>query len=239
MKIRFALPLVGIVGAVAVAGCGSDNALVLNTTPTFVSGSIQRTSLDGTSNDLLTAGLGKSGLQSAVSPTLTDTANPSAVDLRRLAIYNNYRALVDITTNGGFGVLYGPNVDANGVAGTSEGKIAGVEYIAYSDDGTGKQNVTMIVQIPSTFNASAPCVITAASSGSRGVYGAIATAGEWGLKKGCAVAYTDKGTGNGGHDLATNTVFDINGRPILSNVAGAQFAIKRLVSSWQAFFMSL
>mgnify|MGYP003349286586 CR=1 FL=1 len=35
---------------------------------------------------------------------------------------------------------------------------------------------------------------TATSSGSRGVYGAIST-GEWGLKKGCAVAYTDKGTG--------------------------------------------
>lgn len=224
MKIRFALPLIGIAGTVALAGCGSDNALVLNTPPVFVSGTIQRTSVDGTSNDLLTAGLGKSGLQSAVPPTLTDATNPSAVEVRRLAIYNNYRALVDMTTNGGFGVLYGPNVDANGVAGTSEGKIAGVEYIAYSDDGTGKQNVTMMVQIPSTFNASAPCVITAASSGSRGVYGAIATAGEWGLKKGCAVAYTDKGTGNGAHDLATNTVFDINGRPILSNVPGAQFA---------------
>ena len=34
----------------------------------------------------------------------------------------------------------------------------------------------------------------ATSSGSRGVYGAIST-GEWGLKKGCAVAYTDKGAG--------------------------------------------
>ena len=137
---------------------------------------------------MLFRSLGKAGLQSAVSPLLSDALNPSAIELRRLAIYNNYRALVDITTNGGFGVLYGPNVDANGVAGTGEGKIAGVEYIAYSDDGTGKQNVTLMVQIPSTFNANAPCVVTAASSGSRGVYGAIATAGEWGLKQGCAVA---------------------------------------------------
>ena len=48
--------------------------------------------------------------------------------------------------------------------------------------------------------------MTATSSGSRGVYGAIGTAGEWGLKHGCAVAYADKGTGNGVHDLATNTV---------------------------------
>ncbi|MEO7253492.1 MAG: 3-hydroxybutyrate oligomer hydrolase family protein [Casimicrobium sp.] len=218
-----ALPLIGAASVVALAGCGSDTQVALNSAPAFVSGTIQRTVLDGTSNDLLTAGLGKSGLQSAVSPVLTDPLNPSAVDLRRLAIYNNYRSLVDITTNGGFGVLFGPNIDANGVVGTGEGKIAGVEYIAYSDDGTGKQNVTMMVQIPSTFKADAPCIVTAASSGSRGVYGAIATAGEWGLKKGCAVAYTDKGTGNGAHDLVTNTVFDINGRPILSNAPGAQF----------------
>ena len=220
---KFALPLVSVAGVVALAGCGSDNAVVLNTLPSFVSGVIQRANFDGSSNDLLTAGLGKSGLQSVVSPLITDAANPSASELRRLAIYNNYRALVDSTTNGGFGVLFGPNVDANGVAGSGEGKIAGVEYIAYSDDGTGKLNVTMMVQIPSTFNPAAPCVIAAASSGSRGVYGAIATAGEWGLKKGCAVAYTDKGTGNGAHDLATNTVFDINGRPTSTAVAGAQF----------------
>ena len=224
MKIKLALPMIGAASVVALAGCGSDTQVALNSAPSFVSGTIQRTVLDGTSNDLLTAGLGKSGLQSAVSPLLTDAANPSASELRRLAVYNNYRALVDVTTNGGFGVLFGPNIDANGVVGTGEGKIAGVEYIAYSDDGTGKQNVTMMVQIPSTFKADAPCIVTAASSGSRGVYGAIATAGEWGLKKGCAVAYTDKGTGNGAHDLVSNTVFDINGRPILSNVAGAQFA---------------
>ena len=155
----------GAIGCAPIAGCGSSNELVLNSPPTFVSGVVQRASFDGVGNDLLTAGLGKSGLQSAVAPTITDAANPLAPELRRLAIYNNYRALLDMTSNGGFGVLYGPNVDANGVVGTGEGKIAGVEYIAYSDDGSGKQNVTMMVQIPTTFNASAPCIITAASSG--------------------------------------------------------------------------
>ena len=64
----------------------------------------------------------------------------------------------------------------------------------------------MMVQIPDTFSPSNACIITAPSSGSRGVYGAIATAGEWGLKRGCAVAYTDKGTGTGAHNLQTNTV---------------------------------
>ena len=196
--------------ATALAACNnsdSDNARPpTNTLPDFVKGAVVRNSYDGSSNDLLTAGLGKSGLQ-GVLPAFADAANPTVAELRRQAIYNNYRALVDMTTNGGYGVLYGPNVDTNGVVTTGEGKIAGDEYIAYADDGTGKLNVTLMVQIPSTFSTTSPCVVTATSSGSRGVYGAIATAGEWGLKKGCAVAYTDKGSGNGGHDLAANTAY--------------------------------
>ena len=68
-----------------------------------------------------------------------------------------------------------------------------------------------MVQVPTTFNPSKPCIITATSSGSRGIYGAIGTAGDWGLKRGCAVAYTDKGSGNGVHDLQDNTINRING----------------------------
>ena len=37
---------------------------------------------------------------------------------------------------------------ATGVAGTGDGKIAGEEHIAFADDGTGRQNVTLMVQIP-------------------------------------------------------------------------------------------
>ena len=154
----------------------------------------------------------------AAPPIAVPTA-PTAAELRRLAIYINYRALVDVTTKGGYGVLYGPNIDVNGNPTLGEGKIAGTEYLAYADDGTGKQNVTMMVQIPTSFNAAAPCIVTAPSSGSRGVYGAIGTAGEWGLKHGCVVAYTDKGTGSGVHDLATDTVNLQNG--IRSDAASA------------------
>ncbi len=181
-----------------------------NVLPEFVRGTVLVATYDGTTNDLLTAGLGKSGLQTAL-PAFADPANPTITELRRQAIYNNYRSLVDITTNGGYGVLYGPNIDSAGVVTSGEGRIAGDEYIAYSDDGTGRVNVTLMVQIPSTFSQTQPCIVTASSSGSRGVYGAIATAGEWGLKRGCAVAYTDKGTGNGGHDLAANTAYGIQG----------------------------
>ena len=224
--------------AVAAAACssGGGDQPVLNAKPDYIKSAIASTTYDGGSNDLLTAGLGKSGLQGA-APALADATNPTAEELRKLAIYNNYRALVDITTNGGYGVLYGPNVDINGVAGTGEGKIAGEEHIAYADDGTGKQNVTLMVQIPSTFNPAAACVVTATSSGSRGVYGAIGTAGEWGLKHGCAVAYTDKGTGNGAHDLSANAVNVMRGQRTNAAAAGkdSQFTADLSASDLAAF----
>jgi len=208
------------IAAIAVSACSSDDVQpTVNKKPDYIRGAITATTYDGSTNDLLTAGLGKSGLQGA-APAVADPANPTVEELRKLAIYNNYRALVDITTNGGYGVLYGPNVDVNGVAGTGDGKIAGDEYIAYADDGTGKQNVTLLVQIPTTFNVANACIVSAVSSGSRGVYGAIATAGEWGLKHGCAVAYADKGSGNGAHDLANNMVNNQRGQRVAAATAG-------------------
>ena len=203
--------------AVAVlAACGSSDdpstpGSGTNVRPTFL-GTVTTTAYNGTSDDLLTAGLGWDGLQSATAPALS--ATPTASELRRRAIYINYRALVDITTAGGYGVLFGPNVPVDGGAADptpGAGKIAGTEYLAYSVDANGNAAATLMVQIPSTFNTSAACVVTATSSGSRGVYGAVSAAGEWGLKRGCAVAYSDKGTGNGAHELDTNTITLING----------------------------
>jgi len=171
--------------------------------------SIRHIDYNGITDDLLTAGLGKSGLQSATSPAVSTPA--TAAELRRLAIYNNYRALVDISPAGGYGTLYGPNVGLDGTVTSSEGLIAGSEYLAFADDGSGRLQVTLAVQVPANFNPDDPCIVTAPSSGSRGVYGAIATSGEWGLKRGCAVAYTDKGSGMGVHDLQNNTVNLIDG----------------------------
>jgi hydroxybutyrate-dimer hydrolase len=183
-------------------------------------GGVLHAHYDGVTNDLLTAGLGKTGLGSAVPPPVADPLNPNAEELRRLAIYNNYRALVDPTPGGGYGTLYGPNVTANGTETTSEGLIAGDEYITFEKGGGRRRNVTMMVQIPDSFDPANACIVTAPSSGSRGVYGAIATAGEWGLKRGCAVAYTDKGTGTGAHNLQTNTVNLIRGERADAAVAG-------------------
>jgi hydroxybutyrate-dimer hydrolase len=179
---------------------GAPNAL-----PGFVRGEIQFAEYDGETDDLLTAGLGQAGLQGA-APPVSDP--PTAAELRRLAIYNNYRAIVDVSPGSGYGTLYGP---AAGLPAGATGKIAGKEYLAYADDGTGQQNVTMLVQIPSGFDPAQACIITAPSSGSRGVYGAIGGAGEWALKRGCAVAYTDKGTGMGFHDLDAGTVNTLTG----------------------------
>ena len=221
----FRLKLTVMAAAVLTLGAcgGSDDpaplpAESLNTKPAFL-GTVVTASFDGNTDDLLTAGLGKTGL-GGTAPGVVDPLNPTAAELRRLAIFNNYRAILDITAAGGYGTLYGPNVDAKGVISGSEGKIAGTEHIAYADDGTGSQNVTMLVQVPSTFNSASPCIVTGTSSGSRGVYGAIGSSGEWGLKNGCAVAYTDKGTGNGIHDLQANTVSVQNGTRADATVAG-------------------
>lgn len=209
--------------AIAIAGVGlvpgaragdhDGSRPELNRLPSFVvASSLKITTYDGVSDDLLTAGLGKTGL-AGPAPAIANPAAPTASELRRLAIWSNYRALVDITLNGGYGRFWGPNVDLYGNDTLGEGKIAGTEYLAYADDGTGRQNVSLLVQLPTSFDPANPCIVTATSSGSRGVYGAISAAGEWGLKRGCAVAYTDKGTGNGADELMTGFVTLIDGRP--------------------------
>ncbi len=188
--------------------------------PSFVKGEIVCTDYDGVSDDLLTGGLGASGLGSLAPPAVGSP--PSVTELRRLAIYNNYRALVPTEPGGGYRTLFGPNVAADGTATAEEGLIAGSECLAYAGDASGRVNVTVMVQVPDGFDPAAACIVAAPSSGSRGVYGAIGTAGEWGLKNGCAVAYTDKGTGTGAHDLQDNTVNRITGERVDAAVAGKE-----------------
>ncbi len=209
-----------------------------NEKPGFVH-SIVRTSYDGVSDDLLTAGLGKTGLGSDQTPAFADPLRPTAAELRRRAIHTNYRAAHDMQEAGGYGRLHGPNVDGNGQVQPGEGLIAGVEYLAFADDGSGQKNVTLMVQIPARFNSARPCLVAAPSSGSRGVYGAIGMAGEWGLKKGCAVAYTDKGTGPGAHDLSRDRVIGLQGEVLegQGKARSAQFVADLLPgrrSAWAA-----
>jgi hydroxybutyrate-dimer hydrolase len=234
-----------VVGSLAaLAGCGDNSRSApadgnrpdgsptdgsppaLNVLPPRITNIVGPTTYDGTTDDLLTGGLGKSGIAGA-APGFADPANPTAAELRKRAIYTNFRGVLDATAAGGYGTLYGPNIDTSGNDTLGEGKIAGKEILAYADDGSGKKNVVVMVQIPSTFDKDNPCIVTGPSSGSRGVYGAIGTSGDWGLKHKCAVAYTDAGKGTGYHDLATDKVNLIDGRLVSRASAGnlAQFSV--------------
>ncbi|GAA0833824.1 3-hydroxybutyrate oligomer hydrolase family protein [Cupriavidus pauculus] len=217
------------VAILIVAGCGGGGSTTIVSpgtgdtstpvaVPAFVKGAVGVKHYDGVSDDLATGGLGKDGL-AGVAPAFADPNAPTAAELRRNAIYANYRAIVDVSAAGGYGTLYGPNVDAQGNVTAGQGKVPGTEYIAFADDGTGQQNVTVLAQIPDSFDPKNPCIISATSSGSRGVYGGIAV-GEWGLKRGCAVAYTDKGTGAAPHDLDSDTVPLIDGTRTTRQAAG-------------------
>ena len=191
----------GIVGAVLAAGtlaaCGGGSpdtaasgmaqtqgrasfAEAPNIAPAWL-GTVNIKYYDGDTDDLLTGGFGKTGLAKSVPPFDPPiVGTPNAAQLRRWAIHTNYRAIVDTTASGGYGSLYGPNVAPDGAIGTGEGKIAGWEHIAYAGLGNARENVTLMVQVPDTFNPAKACIVTGTSSGSRGVYGAIGSSGEWG-----------------------------------------------------------
>ena len=211
------------------SGCSWDEPIEPNTLPSGITQqgvTVYPATATGTGNtaatqDLLTAGIGRTGLGLAAAPAYVDPLNPTALELRRNAIYSNYRAVLDPSANGGYGTLYGPNVNAAGTVTASEGLIPGREYIATLDDGSGNKRVVIAIQVPDSFNTAAPCVVLGPSSGSRGVYGAIGTSGEWGLKHGCAVALTDAGKGMGLYDLTDDTVNRIDGTRATRAAAGA------------------
>ena len=216
-------------GGALLSGCDDDDDAPVNTLPAGVTqlgvtsypAVATGTGDSAATQDLLTAGLGRAGLGAAAAPAYANPLAPTALELRRNAIYGNYRALLDPSANGGYGTLYGPNVDVAGIATAGQGLIPGRESIATLDDGSGRKRVVIAVQVPDSFNPAAPCLVLGPSSGSRGVYGAVATAGEWGLKHGCAVALTDAGKGVGLYDLSDDTVNRIDGVRATRSDAGA------------------
>ena len=58
-------------------------------------------------DDLLTAGLGLAGLQSMAPPAFADPGAPTSNELRRRAIWSNWRGIADLSPGGGYGTLYG------------------------------------------------------------------------------------------------------------------------------------
>jgi len=148
--------------------------------------------------DLATAGLGVEGLRGP--PPEADPG--SAEDLWRLAVYNNYRGIVDVAEGGGFGRLFGPR--------PGDLPVPGTEYWALGRLADGTTHV-MVLQVPDGFPGKRPCLVAAPASGSRGPLGAIGSAGDWGLRNGCAVVYTDKGAGPWVANLGDGKAYDITG----------------------------
>jgi hydroxybutyrate-dimer hydrolase len=153
-------------------------------------------------DDLLTAGLGIDGLRAMVPPAFADADNPTPDEVRRRAIWSNWRGIADLSPGGGFGDVYG-----------HVGAVPGREFSAYATvPGAGHPHRVML-QLPDSFDAGKRCVLVTAASGSRGIHGAIAVAGAWGLPRGCAVAATDKGAGTDWFDLDAGIGVRADGTP--------------------------
>ena len=178
-------------------------------------------------DDLLTAGLGADGLRSPISPAFADPAAPTAAELRRRAIWANWRGIADLAPGGGYGDVYG-----------SLARVPGSEFHAFAKVPGAKQPHRVMVQLPDSFDLEKRCIVVTASSGSRGIYGPIALAGSWGLSHGCAVAYTDKGAGTGFVDTQTGSGARLDGTrgavtetlefstPLVGDGATASIAVK-------------
>lgn len=168
------------------AGCASTDSLT--TAPASLA--VLQQSVHRQGDDLLSAGLGHAGLLTAAPPVFADASAPTPAELRRRALWASWRGIADLMPGGGFGQLYG----------TLEA-VPGREFSTLARLPAANHPHRVVVQVPDNFDAAKRCVVVAPSSGSRGVYGAVAVAGPWALPRGCALAYTDKGAGSDYFDL--------------------------------------
>ncbi|NZA27399.1 hydrogenase [Luteimonas sp. SJ-92] len=159
-----------------------------------------RTSEHRGADDLLSAGLGLDGLRATAPPPFADPEHPTAAERRRRALWSNWRGIADLMPGGGYGEFYG-----------SLAAVPGREFHAMATLPRARHPHRVMLQLPDGFDLQRRCVVVTASSGSRGVYGAIAVAGAWGLPRGCAVAYTDKGAGTDYFDLDADLGVDGDG----------------------------
>jgi len=210
MNIRH--PLAGI-AALALFACAAQ---AFATEPSmqqgidFVQGEVSVTT-HRDHDDLLSAGLGLDGLKGAPAP-FANPAQLTVQELRRRAIQTSWKGIADLGPLGGYGTVYGGVPD-----------VPGREYQAFAKIPGAHQPHRVLVQVPDHFDHEHRCLVVTASSGSRGIYGAIALAGAWGLPRGCAVAYTDKGTGSGYFDYADNSGVALNGERAKRGTAMLEF----------------
>lgn len=164
-------------------------------------------------DDLLSAGLGLAGL-AGMPAVFADFAHPTAGELRRRAIQMSWKGIADLGPLGGYGRVYGAVPD-----------VPGREYSAFAKIPGAHSPHRVLLQAPDNFNRKWRCLVVAPSSGSRGIYGAIALAGAWGLPRGCAVAYTDKGTGSGYFDSADHSGVALDGTRAQAGTVPLEFEV--------------
>ena len=116
-------------------------------------------------DDLLSAGLGLDGLRGLPS-VFADPLQPDAGELRRRAIQSSWKGIADFGPLGGFGRVYAAVPD-----------VPGREFSAFARLPQAHAPFRVLLQAPDRFDPRARCLLVAPSSGSRGVYGAIALAG--------------------------------------------------------------
>src|SRR5690348_472340 len=162
-------------------------------------------------DDLLSAGLRLAGVTGMPS-AFADPLQPTAKELRRRAIQTSWKGIADLGPLGGYGAVYGGVPD-----------VPGCEYQAFARIPGARSPHRVLLQVPDNFDRQKRCMVVTASSGSRGVYGSIALAGAWGLPHGCAVAYTDKGTGAGYFDYADDSGVALDGRRAKRGEAELEF----------------
>ena len=190
---RSRLPVLTALAALMMSACATVPTMMTPFNPTVT--------VHRDNDDLLTAGLGLKGLQSMTPPPIANAEAPTAQELRRRAIYANWRGIADLAPGGGFGDFYG-----------STANVPGREFAGTATVPGAKHPHRVLAQIPDGFDQVKRCLVVAPSSGSRGVYGAIAVAAPWGLPKGCAVAYTDKGTGTDYFDVGSGSSSNLSGQ---------------------------
>lgn len=195
--------LAALATATALAGCGGGLAASAQPDgqPAAASSHVhERVTEHRGGDDLLTAGLGLKGLQSMQPPVFADPEAPTASELRRRAIWAAWRGIADLSPGGGYGTAYG-----------SVEPVPGREFSAYATVPGASHPHRVLVQVPDGFDPDRRCLVVAPASGSRGIHGAIAVAAPWGLPRGCAVAYTDKGAGSDYFDLDAGIGFRVDG----------------------------
>lgn len=65
----------------------------------------QRISEHRDGDDLLSAGLGLDGLRAMTAPAFANADAPTPAELRRRALWSNWRGIADLAPGGGFGTL--------------------------------------------------------------------------------------------------------------------------------------